>query len=245
MLFLVNPPRKGRGVAKKRRKTKRRRTYTAKQRAAGFGGKAAKTRARKTKRRGARKVRAIGKLKRKGVSTVARRKGSKRGKRRTSRRRRSTGTITLRRVRGAVYRKNPGFSVRGIGTQLIEGAKGAGAVVVGKAAGRLIANLLPFPKTTMIGNVGAQIVSALVLGVVGKRFLPGRIGEYVFIGALTAPVETVLKGVPVIGPMLGEDPFLPIGEDPFLPIGAYPDGLSAYPEEAQAQPEDYQSALMY
>jgi hypothetical protein len=233
----VNPPRKGRTVAK-RRKTKKRRKLSAKQIAAGFGGKRRK--AASTKRR--RKTSTVTR-KRKGARTVAKRRTHKRRattKRRTHRRRRA-GTIKLTKVRGAIYRKNPRFSIRGIGNQLIEGTKGAAAVVVGKVAGRQIANLIPLPKDTMVSSIGTQVVAALVLGMVGKRFLPGKLGEFLFVGALTAPVETALKSVPGIGPMLGEDPFLPIGEDPFLPIGAYPDGMAAYPEAAV---EGYDS-LMY
>lgn len=136
------------------------------------------------------------------------------------------------RVKGAIYRKNP-FGGR-IVTQLVEGAKGAGAVVIGKAAGRTIANMLPLPKDTVVGSIGAQLASALLLGMVGRRFLPANIANYVFVGALTAPVETGLKMIPGVSGFLGEDPFLPIGENPFLPMGAYP-SIEAYPEGLESE----------
>lgn len=152
-------------------------------------------------------------------------------KRRTTkrRRRRTGGSIRLTPVRGRIYRKNPRFSVRGFTRDLQSGAMNAGAVIVGKAGARVIANFLPLPKDGIMNYV-SQIVAALATGMVAKQFMGAKTAEFVLAGALSAPVETFLKGVPVIGGFLGDDQLLmgeiltsgalPIGED--LPIGEYP-----------------------
>lgn len=223
MLFLVNPQQKRGGRVARRKKVKRRK-LTAAQIRAGFGGKrrkaALKNKRKKrrttTVRRKKRRTTAPRTHSKRRVSTVARRK---RTSHRATRRRRRTGG-TVRRHRR--YRRNPGFSVRGIGNQLMTGAKRAATVVVGKAAGKFAANVIPVPKTTMVGQVGSQLLAALAIGVVGRKFIGHGLGEDLFIGAMTAPMETALKMVPVVGPLLGEDPFLPMGAyDPFLPMGAY------------------------
>lgn len=249
MLFLVNPPRRKGGRVAKRRKARRRRKLTQAQVRAGFGGKRAQA-ALKGKRRAKRaSVARTRSRKRKGATTVARKRGKRRGtarRRTTSRKRRRTtgGTIKFRRVRGSIYRKNPGLFGGRIVRDIVDGAQSAAAVIAGKVAARMVGNLLPLPKTTVIGNIGTQIVSALVVGMAGKRFLPAKFGDYVFVGALTAPVEAGLRLVPGVGGMLGEDPFLPVGEDPFLPVGSYP-LIGSYPEGVGEEVEAAEAAFGY
>ena len=111
----------------------------------------------------------------------------------------------------------------------------AGGVVVGKAATRMVANFIPLDKSNMIMNFAVQAGSAIVVSMVAKQFVSPNMAKMVLAGGLAAPVESFLKGIPVIGPALGDsDPFLPYGDsDPFLPYGSYPEemNLGSYPEE--------------
>jgi hypothetical protein len=218
MIFLTNPPRR-----RKRKAKKRRRKLTAKQIAAGFGGKRRKVATTRRKRKGttvARRKRSTGKRRKVAATTRRRRRGSAR---------RRTGTITLRRIRGKVYRSNPAFG-RGLVKQITEGARDGALVVVGETGAKFIGNLIPIPKDTMIGAVGAQLAGAIAIGMVGQRFLPKPVAHMLFVGGMAGAMRSVLKVVPVIGPMLGEYE-LPIGEYE-LPVGEYPqeDELAAYPE---------------
>jgi hypothetical protein len=74
-------------------------------------------------------------------------------------------------------------------------------------------------------------------------FVSADMARMVVAGGLATPVESFLRGIPVIGPMMGDDflelgdvdPFLPVGDsDPFLPVGDNDySGLTpgAFPEE--------------
>jgi hypothetical protein len=113
----------------------------------------------------------------------------------------------------------------------------AGMVVIGKTGARVVANFLPLPKEGIMNYV-TQIVAAMATGRVAKQFVSAKQAEFIMAGALAAPVETLLKGVPVIGGFLGDDALmmgeylsaggmgeynLPIG-DYELPVGEYPMG---------------------
>jgi hypothetical protein len=225
MLFLVNPPRrKGAKVARKKKRTPPRGPggRFRKKKKAVHRKKARKRTTRKRTVKHTRKRRAP--VARKRARTTRRRRAHKRGKR----------TIRLTPVRGSLYRKNPGFNLKGIVGQVVDGSKRAVVVVGGKVGGRFVGNLLPLPKTTLVGNLGSQIVAALLIGIAGRRFLSRGMADDLFVGAMLNPVETGLKMVPGIGGLLGEyDPFLPMGTyDPFLPVGSYPqlpEGIESYP----------------
>lgn len=119
-------------------------------------------------------------------------------------RRRGTQVIRFRRVGGSVYRKNPGFSVRGIFGTLKTAVPRAATVVVGKAATRLVANFLPLPKEGLMNTV-TQVASALLVGIAAKMVVPGHIADDLVVGGIVAPIESLAKGLPVIGPALGDD----------------------------------------
>jgi len=166
-------------------------------------------------------------------------------KRRT--RRRSAGTRVVRRRaaspvrrrRSRKYRRNPRFTMRNAGKMLQDGAMGAAWAIAGKVATRTIANFVPIPKTTMIMNFGVQAISAIGAGMLAAQFLPREAAKMILVGGFMAPVESLLKTIPFVGPMLGDDylelgqdPFLPVGDtDPFLPVGddVY---VGSYPEES-------------
>lgn len=227
MLYLINPKTRRGRVARKRTKRAKRRTPPR-----GPGGRFKSKKRKVTKRRPAAKRKTTKRRASKRTTkrttkrraTVARKRtGTRRRRRRTSR----GGSIRLTPVRGKIYRKNPAFSVRGITRQLQTGAMNAGAVVLGKAGARVVANFLPLPKDGVMNYV-TQVVAALGVGMLSRQFMSAKAAEFVLAGALAAPVETFLKGMPVIGGFLGDDELM-MGEylsagsmgEYNLPIGEY------------------------
>lgn len=156
-------------------------------------------------------------------------------------RRRATGRRPVRRKRVVrrrstsrrVRRNPPRFSARGLMRDAQQGVIDAAGVVVGKAATRIVANFVPLPKQGAIMNFVVQAGSAIAVGLVAKMVVSRDMARMIVAGGFAAPVEGFAKGIPFIGPMLGDDylelgeyamgdadPFLPIGDaDPFLPIG--------------------------
>ncbi len=236
MIFLTNP-RKGRKtrMARKRR--------TAAQRAAtrklvAFN----KARRRKpTTRKRRRKAAAPAKRRRR--RTTARKRITRRNKPVAARRRRRRSPVRRRAaarrpVRRRRYRRNQPqrFTVRNLGKQLQQGVFDAAGVVVGKAATRIISNLIPIPRTGAIMEFAVQAGSAVVVGTAASMFLSRDVARMLVAGGLAAPVESFAKNIPFIGPMLADyDPFLPMGDyDPMLPMGEYPavgDNASMYGED--------------
>lgn len=235
MIFLTNP-RKGRQtrMARKRR--------TAAQRAAtrkliAFN----KARKRKTTTRKRRRKVAAPARRRKRRTTARKRitrrnpVAARRRKRRSPVRRRAAARRPVRRRR---YRRNQPqrFTVRNLGKQLQQGVFDAAGVVAGKAATRIVANLIPLGGETAIMVFAKQAISAIGVGTVASMFLSRDVARMLVAGGLAAPVEQFMVNIPFIGPMLADyDPFLPMGDaDPFLPMGEYPavgDSASAYGED--------------
>ena len=129
--------------------------------------------------------------------------------------------------------------MRNLGRQFQQGLFDAAGVVVGKAATRILSNMIPVPRTTPIMEFAVQAGAAVVVGTAASMFLPRDVARMMVAGGLAAPVESFAVNIPFIGPMLADyDPFLPMGEqDPFLPMGAYPApaanalGQSAYGDD--------------
>lgn len=140
--------------------------------------------------------------KRRKGGSVARRKG-----RRSRRGRRS-------------FRRNPPqrFSARGVVNTLTRGVQDAAFVVVGKAGARLAPALLGLPQGGMLG-IAVQALSAVGVGMLVHRFAGGDAGRFAVAGALSAPVETLARGLPIIGPALSAYPEL----------AALPNGVSTLP----------------
>lgn len=218
--FVGNPP--------KRRKAKKRRT-AAQRRATAKMLRARKASLRKTKKAGAsrrslttRRKRSVPmattKRRRKSKKRVvaARRRSTARRKT-TRRRRRSTGSITLRRVKGAVYKRNPG-----IVNTLMQGVKDAAFVFAGRTAAGMVAAKLP---NVVGGNVGLMVnkgVTGVLLGLVTRKALGNDAARFVVAGAFGSIVEDVARQV------------LPAGLLSSYPMGrmaSYP-RIAAYPRVA-------------
>lgn len=219
MLYLINPKRRTKRMARgKKRRTPAQRRATARMIAANRARRRKKsTRKRTTRKTASNKRRATVARKRR----VTRKRTTKR--RRTTRgRRRSSGNIRLTRVKGKVYRSNPGISLRNIGGTVFRGVKDGATVVAGKAATRIVSGLLPLPKDGVMG-IAVQGVSAIIVGLAGQKFLGRDAGRLLLAGGFAAPIESFAKGLPVVGAALSDDYgySLPVGEYPM--IGEYPD----------------------
>lgn len=154
---------KGRFVAAKRRRTVRRATTATRKRR--ITRQAGDNSMAKRRRSTARK------------STAVRR-----------RRRRSTGSIKLSRIKGAVYRRNPGI----VGT-LTRGVKDAAVAVAGKTAARFIGSKLPAIMPGQTGQVLNSAISAAAIGMIAQRFLGADMARLMVQGAMQAPVESLLS----------------------------------------------------
>lgn len=236
-IMVLNPrpgkSRKRRKVRRSARKSRKgakimakRRKLSAKQIAAGFGGKRRK-RVRRAKKRHvvrARRRRSSGGKRRPAVGYVV---GSRR--------------IRRRKLNPRGYRRrrhhNPRFSVAGITQQLIPAAYGAGGAIALDVAMGYIP--LPAMLTTGYPKHATRIVGALGIGWVARKFL-GSKGQAVAAGALTVAMYNLLKDVLVqFAPSikgLGDYEEISIDDTasqlgaylPGSPLGAYlPDGSSA------------------
>lgn len=165
------------------------------------------------------------------------RKGGRRvvRRRRTSaarRRRRSGGNISLRRVRGAVYRRNPPLV-----KQLVQGAKDSVAVLGGGAATRFIAQFVPINQAGFVG-AAVQLGAALVAGMAARQFLSADTARMVVAGGMQVPIKSLITSVvPQAGAFLGDmDAYLggmgsypELGAGPDADDAVYADSLSSYP----------------
>jgi len=232
LIFLINP-KKGRRMARKKARTPAQRRATAKLVAFNKGRRKKKTARRTVVKRKATRRKVVA-TKRNPVrrKTTVKRRATRRkpARRKKTVRRRSTS----RRVRRNPPRK---FTVQNVLGEVQQGAIDAAGVVVGKAATRIVANFVPIPKEGAIMNFVVQAGSAIVVGMAARMVVGRDMARMVIAGGFAAPIEGFAKGIPFIGPMLGDDylelgeyamgedvigdadPFLPIGEDPFLPIG--------------------------
>lgn len=217
--FVGNPP--------KRRKAKKRRT-AAQRRATAKMLRARKAALRKTKAGPSRRKRSLTPRRKRSVPmattkrrrksrkrVVARRRSTPARRKTTRRRRRSTGSITLRRVKGAVYKRNPG-----IVNTLMQGAKDAAFVFAGRTAAGMVAARLP---NLVGGNVGLMVnkgVTGVLLGLVARRALGNDAARFVVAGAFGSIVEDVARQV------------LPAGMVSSYPrVASYP-RMAAYPRVA-------------
>lgn len=145
------------------------------------------------------------------------------------------------RRRHRSYRRNPGL--RGIGGQVMEAAKTAGVILVASAATKKIAGMLPIGQGTAATGttpavapsvpitIAVQIAVGVGLSIAAKKFAPRFAGD-VLVGALLAPITTLLTSVPVIGPALsGAPPGLGLFSGrPIKPVGVRgaPPGLGKW-----------------
>jgi hypothetical protein len=153
------------------------------------------------------------------------------GRRKSVARRRRSVALVRARPRRRTYRRNPGFSTRGIVGQITQGAVDAAWAVSGKAAVRIVrARIGQEPGTPMAiaTELGTGIIGAYAL----RRFARSANGAKMFLaGAFMAPVESVIKAanVPFISPALGDDGTVPYISGYVAPGEVYPGGgLAGY-----------------
>lgn len=123
--------------------------------------------------------------------------------------------------------------------RLTGGVYGALGVLVGKAGARTVPVMANLPKEGPLG-LGVQAATAIVLGMIADRFLGKRLGEYVLVGALTAPLETlaVAYRIPFLAPALSPTTAAAeLGAYYRYPLGAYVTREGAPPLGAYVQPE--------
>jgi len=132
---------------------------------------------------------AKGRFKKDGRATSKRRR---RAKRNPVAARSRTRTTTRRKApaKRRTYRRNPVRRGDLVDT-FINGAMGAGGVLVGKAAVRSLPQLLSLPQA---GNVGlaVQAATAVAAGYVADRFVGSDVAQYILAGGLSAPMESLI-----------------------------------------------------
>lgn len=212
MRYFINP-RTGAATAPSRRKRRRRKVRAASSRPTA-------SRSRRRKRR-------VTKGANREVSNMAK----KRSKRRRSARRsvvRARGN-PRRSGRMRRARMNPPQIVQGI----MEGAKGAAAVLVGKVATNTLARMIPYGAGSPAVDIAKRVAVAVVLGEVGKRVnMIGRdTAQLLVIGGLLSPMETAVRAlnVPLVTQGLSGDDDVMLALLAPGNIGSYPQ-MGAYPQ---------------
>ena len=128
-----------------------------------------------------------------------------------------------RRVRHG-FRRNPARGVMGgLLATGFQGIKDGAGVVIGKAATRTVAGLVPFGANTGIVGALKQVVVAVAVGYGAHKVMGKEFARMVVAGGIAAPIETLVKGlnIPILSPALAA------GDEAYAAMGAYP--LAAYP----------------
>lgn len=102
---------------------------------------------------------------------------------------------------------------------LMDGARGAAGVLVGKVASRAIPANIGLPTTGTTG-IAVQAAIAIVLAMVADK-VSKRDAPFIVAGALLAPLEAVVRGanIPIISASLSAYPEIGMGA---YPLGAFP-----------------------
>jgi hypothetical protein len=113
------------------------------------------------------------------------------------------------------HRRNPG--IRGIGGQVMAAAKTTAIILVASAATKKISAMIPLGQGTpatgttpaTAGNlplaIAVQVAVGVGLAAAARKFAPRFAGD-VLVGAMLAPMTTLLMQVPVVGPALSGAP---------------------------------------
>lgn len=172
---------------------------------------------------------ALRRKQRKGGHSVAHRR-----KRTSKRRRRGTRTVTLLRSRRRTYRSNPPLTLQRAPQLLIRGVQDAAIITVGKAGSRALPQLIGLPADSSPMGLAVVAAAAVGVGLVGHQLGGRDVGRLALAGALTAPIEGLIRAmnIPMLSAALGDD----LVE---VPMGAYPDalGMGAYPDVGLGQDE--------
>lgn len=173
-----------------------------------------------------RRAASVARPKRRNPVTPRRRQVTVAAKRRT---RRSPAPARKRRT----YRRNQP-QMRRLTRDLQEGVVGAFQVVSGKAAARVVPEMFGIPSAGLQG-LAIQAGVALLVGMFGRQIFGVKAGQMLTIGALTAPVETVIIQANI--------PFISGGLSAYPTLGAYVNGagvpgqltpggsMDAYPQD--------------
>lgn len=102
------------------------------------------------------------------------------------------------------YRRNP---AGGVVKLAVQGVKDAAAIVVGKAATRVVSNLIPIG--TNAGVIGAvkQVAVAVGVGFAASKLVKrGDFARFVTAGGIAGALETIVKGlnIPILSANLGD-----------------------------------------
>lgn len=150
-------------------------------------------------------------------------------RRRPARRRRSSGTIRFRRVRGAVYSRNPKIIA-----MLTRGLMDGVTVVAGKAVAGFIGSKIPPFVPGALGGVVNKVLSAVAVGFAASQFLSADRARLVVAGALAAPIESAIKqaNIPLLSEGLSDDEdYYEVDMSGYPGVSGYP-GMSGYPSIA-------------
>lgn len=159
-------------------------------------------------------------------STTRRRRSTVRRRSSVRRRRRAGGSIRFRRVRGAVYARNPGII-----PMLTRGVMDAATVVGGKAVSGFIGSKIPQFVPGTMGAVLNRVLSAIVVGFAASKVLSADRARLAVAGALAAPIESAIKGanIPFISEGLSDDDdYYEVDMSGYPTLSGYP-GMSGYP----------------
>lgn len=250
IVFRKNPSKRRKAVAKRKQVRRVKRRRSAAQVAAFRKMIAARKQAVAPRARRTRAASTVG-------GSVARRKSK-------SRKRRSGGRIkSVRRVGGAAvartswrasgyrrnprrhrrhhYRRNPGFSVGGIVSSVKQGVMDAAFILGGKAGTRFVSNFAPAGlKDTPVKVAAVQVLAAIGLGIVGRRFLGGDKARFIVAGGVVGAIESYINNdatlkASAVGQLLGDDA-LELGEYVGNGGDGYSTSLNAYEAAAIAGP---------
>lgn len=136
--------------------------------------------------------------------------------------------VGLRRRRKSVRRRNPvGISsANGMVGQVGQAAMQAGVILIGKALTNRVSAMIPLGATGGAAvNAAKQIAVGLGLSMVAKRVAP-KYANAILVGALLAPMESLLANVPIIGPSLSPS----AGTGSYLPWGGGVGSYIAWPQ---------------
>lgn len=164
-------------------------------------------------------------------STVRRRRRPVAARRRSTRRRRSPARF--KRIRRAVYSRNPG-----IVNMLTRGVMDAATVVGGKAVSGFIGSKIPQFVPGTMGAVLNRVIAAVVTGFAASKIMSADRARLAVAGALAAPIESAIKGagVPLLSEGLSDDDdYYEVDMSGYPGIAGYP-GMSGYPAVAAGAP---------
>jgi hypothetical protein len=120
--------------------------------------------------------------------------------------------------------------MKNMGKILQQGAIDATGVTIGKVGARFVSGFIPSFGEGVFMNLAKQAVAALGVGFLAGQFVPRDFGRFVMAGALSAPVETGLAMIPVVGDLISGNAELgealgyglPMGQPSYgLPAGEY------------------------